>query len=83
MAIQIRPTPSQISDLRAITELGSDTLNLLAERIETADPSPFSPHDLNRVVAETISGKTGSVDAVMRQLLSFASLRRRRRLQRA
>jgi hypothetical protein len=81
MAIQIRLTKTQVSDLKAIVELGSDALNRLAEQIESASPTPFSPPELNRVVAEAISDKPDSVDPVMRQVLSFASLRRRLRLE--
>ncbi|SIN72283.1 hypothetical protein SAMN05444166_0435 [Singulisphaera sp. GP187] len=81
MAIQLRLSKTQISDLKAIVELGSETLNRLAEQIETVTPPPFSPPELNRVVTETIRENPEAVDPVTRQLLSFASLRRRRGLE--
>ena len=81
MAIQIRLTSTQVSDLKAIAELGSEALNRLAEQVESATPPPFSPPELNRVVVAAISDKPEAVDPLMRQLLSFASLRRRRRLE--
>lgn len=79
MAIQIQLNKSQLSDLKAIVELGPDVLRQVLERIERIDPPPLAPVDLQTVIRDVVA-KQGTADILLRQALSLMSLRRRRKL---
>ena len=80
MAIQIQLNKSQLADLRAILELGPEVLSAVVERINSIDPAPLAPAELQKAIREVIQGNDDAVDSTLRQALSLASLQRRRKL---
>lgn len=80
MAIQISLNKSQILDLKILLDLGPDVLGRVVERIDQLEPSPLAPAELQEAVKEVITDNPTAIDSVMRQALSLASLRRRRKL---
>jgi hypothetical protein len=79
MAIQIQLNKSLLSDLKAIVELGPETLARVVDRIDRMEHPPLAPADLQTVIREVVT-KQGAADILLRQALSLASLRRRREL---
>jgi hypothetical protein len=80
MAIQISLNKSQILDLKILLELGPEVLGRVVQRIEQLDSAPLAPAELHAAVKEVLPDNPTAVDSVMRQALSLASLRRRRKL---
>lgn len=79
MAIQIQLNKSQLSDLKAIVDLGPDILAQVVDRIDRMEPPPLAPADLQAVIREVVT-RPGAADTLLRQTLSLTSLRRRRSL---
>lgn len=79
MAIQIQLNKSQLSDLKAIVDMGPTVLEQVVERIERMDPPPLTPADLQAVIREVVE-RPSDADSLLRQALSLTSLRRRRKL---
>jgi hypothetical protein len=79
MPIQIQLNKTQLSDWKAIVELGPEVLAQVIERIERMDTPPLTPADLQEVIREVVSNQS-TADVLLRQALSLSSLRRRRKL---
>jgi hypothetical protein len=80
MAIQININKTQLADLRTILELGPEVLGDVVDRIEGMEQAPVAPAELQAAIKEVVGEKPTAVDSILRQALSLASLRRRRKL---
>jgi len=80
MAIQIQLNKSQLADLKAICELGPEVLGAVVDRINSLEPVPLAPSELQEAILEVIKGNEEAVNSTLRQALSLASLQRRRKL---
>src|SRR4051812_47980081 len=81
MAIQIPLMRSQISDLRSIVDLNPGILDRVVERIDQLDQAPIAPAALQAAIAEAMGENPDAVNSILRVALSFASLRRRQKLE--
>ncbi|WP_406698246.1 hypothetical protein V5E97_05255 [Singulisphaera sp. Ch08] len=80
MAIQIQLNKSQLADLKAIRELGPEVLSAVVDRIDSLQPVPLAPSELQKAILEVIEGNEEAVNSTLRQAISLASLQRRRKL---
>ena len=81
MSIQIHLSKSQLNDLKTILDLGPEVLDAVVERIDHLEPAPLAPAELQAAIRAVIGENAAAVESLLRQALSLASLRRRRKLE--
>lgn len=80
MALQIHLSKTQISDLKAILELGPKVLDGVVQAINRLESPPLTPSGLKAVIGEVVRENPVVVDSIVRLTLWLSSLRMRRKM---